>query len=89
MAGADTVVRARVDQATKQDATRLFKKMGITVSDAIRMMLIQAVAERALPFEVKAPNAETVAALKASRDGNVTRVASVDDLFTGLDEDED
>lgn len=88
MAGADAVVRARIDRATKQEATQLFQQMGITVSDAIRMMLVQAVAERALPFEVKAPNQETVAALQASRDGEVTRVASVDDLFADLDDDD-
>lgn len=87
MAGADAVVRARVDRTTKQEATQLFQQMGITVSDAIRMMLVQAVAERALPFEVKAPNPETVAALRDSRNRAVTRVASVDDLFAGLDDD--
>ena len=85
MAGADAVVRARIDRATKQEATELFQKMGITVSDAIRMMLVQAVAEKALPFEVKVPNAETVAALRDSRNGEVTRVTSVDDLFEDLD----
>lgn len=86
MAGADAVVRARIDRATKQEATELFQRMGITVSDAIRMMLVQAVAEKALPFEVKVPNAETVAALRDSRNGEVTRVTSVDDLFEDLDD---
>lgn len=86
MAGADAVVRARIDQTTKQEATKLFQQMGITVSDAIRMMLVQAVAERALPFEVRAPNPDTVAALHDSRNGVVTRVASVDDLFADLDD---
>lgn len=84
MAGADAVVRARIDRATKQEATELFQKMGITVSDAIRMMLVQAVAEKALPFDVKVPNAETVAALHASRNGEVSRVISVDALFEDL-----
>ena len=88
MAGANAVVRARIDSATKQKATQLFHAMGITVSDAIRMMLVQAVAEKALPFEVKSPNAETVAALQASRAGEVTRVASVDDLFADLENDD-
>lgn len=86
MAGADAVVRARIDRATKQEATELFQKMGITVSDAIRMMLVQAVAEKALPFDVRVPNAETVAALRDSRNGEVTRVTSVDALFQDLDD---
>ena len=86
MSGADAVVRARIDLATKQEATMLFRKMGITVSDAIRMMLVQAVADKALPFEVRVPNAETTAALLDSRNGIVIRAASVDDLFADDDE---
>lgn len=89
MATADAVVRARIDQATKQEATVLFRKMGLTVSDAIRMMLVQAVAEKALPFEVRVPNAETVKALEAARDGDVIRAASIDALFAFEDEDDD
>jgi DNA-damage-inducible protein J len=87
MSGADAVVRARIDPAIKREATVLFRQMGITVSDAIRMMLVQAVAEKALPFEVRAPNARTVAALQESRDGVVTRVESLDDLFADDGED--
>lgn len=87
MAGADAVVRARIDRATKQEATMLFRQMGITVSDAIRMMLVQAVAEKALPFEVRVPNNETVAALLDSRNGVVIRATSIDDLFADDDED--
>lgn len=86
MAGADAVVRARIDLATKQEATMLFRQMGITVSDAIRMMLVQAVAEKALPFEVRVPNAETTAALLDSRNRVVTRADSVDDLFADDEE---
>jgi len=85
MAGADAVVRARIDRATKEEATRLFQRMGITVSDAIRMMPVQALAERALPFEVKVPNPETVAALHDSRNGAVARLTSVDGLFADTD----
>lgn len=84
MARADAVVRARVDEATKQEAAKLFQEMGITVSDAIRIMLVQAVATKALPFEIKVPNKETVAALNDSRNGAVTRVASVDELFNDV-----
>lgn len=82
----DSIVRARIDPATKQEATEMFKRMGITVSDAIRMMLVQAVAEKALPFEIKVPNAETVAALHDSRNGKVTRVTSVEELFNDLED---
>jgi DNA-damage-inducible protein J len=88
MANADAVVRARIDQSTKREAIELFQKMGITISDAIRMMLIQAVAQKALPFEVRIPNEETVAALLDSRNGLVTRVASMDELFADIDDED-
>jgi DNA-damage-inducible protein J len=88
MAGADAVVRARIDEATKREATRLFAQMGLTLSDAIRMMLVQAVATKALPFPVRVPNAETAAAIQAARNGEVIRVASVDALFADLDGDD-
>jgi DNA-damage-inducible protein J len=88
MAGADAVVRARIDRTTKLEAIKLFGKMGITLSDAIRMMLVQAVAEKALPFEVKVPNAETAAAILDSRNGVVSRVASVDELFSDVEDEE-
>lgn len=88
MANADAVVRARIDQSTKREAIELFQKMGITISDAIRMMLVQAVAQKALPFEVRIPNEETVAALLDSRNGLVTRVASMDELFADIDDED-
>lgn len=88
MANADAVVRARIDQSTKREAIELFQKMGITISDAIRMMLVQAVAQKALPFEVRIPNEETAAALLDSRNGLVTRVASMDELFADIDDED-
>lgn len=88
MADADTVVRARIDPQTKREAAALFQRMGITMSDAIRMMLVQAVAEKALPFDVKIPNPETLAALTESRDGAATRMASLDALFAEAAEDD-
>lgn len=88
MAGADAVVRARIDKTTKLEAIKLFRQMGITVSDAIRMMLVQAVAEKALPFEVRVPNAETASAILDSRNGRVARAGSVDELFSDMDDED-
>ncbi|MDA7423052.1 type II toxin-antitoxin system RelB/DinJ family antitoxin [Tritonibacter multivorans] len=89
MPTADQVVRARVDEDVKKQATEIFEQMGITMSGAIRMLLAQVVAEKALPFEVRAPNAVTQEALAASRAGEVSSFASVDDLFSDLEDDED
>jgi len=49
------VVRTRIDSDLKADATRILEEMGVTISQAIRMMLIQVVQTKELPFQVKAP----------------------------------
>ena len=59
----DTVVRARIDGQAKERAAKVLADMGLSVSDAIRLLLIRVAAERALPFEIKVPNAETRAAM--------------------------
>jgi DNA-damage-inducible protein J len=57
--GADTVVRARIEGQVKDEATHVLADMGLTVSDAIRLMLIRVAAEKALPFAIKAPKGKT------------------------------
>ena len=59
----DTVVRARIDGQVKERAAKVLADMGLSVSDAIRLLLVRVAAERALPFEIKVPNAETRAAM--------------------------
>jgi DNA-damage-inducible protein J len=88
MAAAE-VVRARIDATLKKEATDVLGTMGLSVSDAIRMMLVRVVADRSLPFEVRSPNRETEAALEAAARGDVARFASVADLMADLNDDED
>lgn len=80
----DTVVRARIDQRVKKQAADVLDDMGLTVSDAIRMLLVRVAAEKALPFEVRVPNAETVEAIEAGRRGDVASFRSVEDLMADL-----
>ncbi len=84
---ADSVVRARVTSEVKTQASAILKGMGLTTSDAIRMMLVQVVAEKSLPFEIKYPNLETQEAIEAARAGDTTAFASVDEMFDDLNED--
>lgn len=84
---ADQVVRARVDAHVKEQATEVLDQLGITMSGAIRMLLSQVVANKALPFELRIPNAVTREAIEASRAGDVSSFGSVDDLFCDLEED--
>ena len=78
---ANTVVRARIDERIKEEATVVLASMGLTVSDAFRMMLTRIAAEKALPFEPLAPNAETIAAMKEARRGKLKSFESVDALL--------
>ena len=81
---ANSVVRARIDQRTKREASAALKKIGLTVSDAFRLLLVRVAAEKALPFEPLNPNAETVAAMKVARRGELIKVGKPDKLLRSL-----
>ena len=81
---ANAVVRARVDKAIKDEATVVLASIGLTVSDAFRMLLTRVVAEKALPFDPLVPNAETIAAMRDARLGKVRSLESVDALMDDL-----
>ena len=73
-----------MDRKTKQRAAKTLALMGISVSDAVRMLLVRVAAEEALPFEVKVPNATTVKAMRAADRGKGKRLNSADALFKDL-----
>jgi DNA-damage-inducible protein J len=81
---ATTMVHIRVDQKTKQRAAKTLAAMGLSVSDAVRMLLLRVAAEKALPFEVKVPNAPTVKAMRAADRGKGKRLNSAGALFKDL-----
>jgi DNA-damage-inducible protein J len=80
----NSVVRARIDEATKTEAAAVLATMGLSLSDAFRLLLKRVAAEKALPFEPLVPNAETVEAMKAARRGDLVTVGALDDLFQDL-----
>jgi DNA-damage-inducible protein J len=81
----DAIVRARIDGQVKEQAATVLAEMGLSVSDAIRLMLVRVAAEKALPFKVKVPNAKTEAAFRESdRDEGITRAKDAADMFTKL-----
>lgn len=86
---ANAVVRARIDEHIKEEAATVLAAMGLTVSDAFRIMIIRIAKEKALPFEPLVPNEETIKAMKAARRGKVVTVGSVDNLLANLNDDED
>jgi DNA-damage-inducible protein J len=83
------VVRARIESGLKKEATAVLSAMGLSVSDAIRLMLVRVVSDKALPFDVRIPNAETQAALRDVQQGKTTRFDSVDALMAELDDGSD
>lgn len=81
---ADTIVRARIDKDTKDRAAAALEAMGLSISDAIRLLMLRIADEKRLPFEVKVPNAETVRAMQQLEAGKGKRVANVAALFKEL-----
>ena len=88
MTTADTYVRARIDTATKERAADALEAMGLSISDAIRLLMLRIADERRLPFEVKAPSATSLQALAEVKAGEVKRFVSVDDLMVDLHADD-
>ena len=81
---ADSVVRARIDSATKKRATEALQAMGLSVSDAIRLLLLRVAAEKRLPFAVQVPNATTAKAMDELDKGQGKRFGSAEELFKDL-----
>ncbi len=84
----DTYVRARIDSATKERASSALSHMGLSVSDAIRLLLIKVADDRCLPFEVKEPSAETLQAIEELESGKGNKSGSVQDFMAALNADD-
>lgn len=81
---ADSVVRARIDPDTKERAAAALEAMGLSISDAIRLLMLRVADEKRLPFEVKVPNAETLRAMNELDRGKGKRSESAEELFKDL-----
>jgi DNA-damage-inducible protein J len=81
---ANAVVRARIDEYIKNEASAVLATMGLTVSDAFRLLLTRIARDKVLPFEPLVPNATTIKAMKAARRGNLEAV-TLDQLQKVLD----
>lgn len=81
----DSVVRARIDTATKERAAEALASMGISISDAIRLLMIRVADERRLPFEVKAPNTTTRQDIEELEAGEGQKFDSVSEMMDDID----
>ena len=80
----NAIVRARINERTKSEASAVLQAMGLTVSDAFRMMMMRIAAEKALPFDPLVPNAETIEAMREARQGGLPRARNVKALLDAL-----
>jgi DNA-damage-inducible protein J len=78
----------RVDKRIKSKAAKTLASMGLSVSDAVRVLLTRVAVERALPFDVKVPNATTAAAIPEARSGKLPSFHNVSDLMSDLNADD-
>jgi DNA-damage-inducible protein J len=85
---ANAVVRARIDEHIKEEATVVLAAMGLTVSDAFRIMLTRVAREKALPFEPLTPNTVTIKAMRETRRGGLKSFATVGNLMADLNADD-
>jgi DNA-damage-inducible protein J len=84
----DTYVRARIDTTTKERAAETLAAMGLSISDAIRLLMLRVVDERQLPFEIKAPNATTRKAIRQLEAKKGKRFKSTKALMADLNADD-
>ncbi len=81
---ANAVVRARIDEHIKEEAAVVLESMGMTISDAFRLLLTRVAREKALPFEPLVPNAKTIEAMKEARSGKLESFDTVESLMADL-----
>jgi len=85
---ATEMVHVRIDKRIKTKAAKTLASMGLSVSDAVRVLLTRVVAEKALPFDVKIPNAATKAAIREARTSKLPSFRNVSDLMADLNADD-
>lgn len=85
---ANQLVQTRIDGAIKEEAAAVLAAMGLTVSDAVRLLLTKVAREHVLPFDPLIPNDTTIAAMKEARAGNLPSANSIADLKAALDADD-
>lgn len=88
MPTSDTYVRARIDSVTKQRASEALDAMGLSVSDAIRLLMLRIADEHRLPFDIKVPSTATRAAIAELESGRGKAFDSVDALMADLNEED-
>lgn len=77
-------VSASIDEKTKAEAKAVLSSIGLSISDAFRLLLTRVAQEKALPFDPLIPNEQTIAAMRKAREGRLTSFDSMDKLIEDL-----
>ena len=88
MIATDSYVRARIDTATKTRATNALHAMGLSMSDAIRLLVNRIADEQRIPFDVMVPNAATREAITELETGKAKHFDSIEALMADLHADD-
>ena len=92
MSTQSSMLHVRMDTDLKRKATETLAAMGMTVSDAVRLLFHRIAVDQAFPLELKVPNATTRRAMAEVDDmvkARQARFANADEVFTDLEETSD
>lgn len=81
----DTQIQVRMNKNLKDEATQLFESMGMSLSEAIRTFLTQAIAEQGMPFRAHIPNKETLEAIRETENGGGTHYQTPEEFFKEME----
>jgi DNA-damage-inducible protein J len=82
------MIHVRIDEDLKSKASKTLDAMGLSLSEAVRVFLTRVANDQAFPFELRVPNAETIAAMNAGDQGEVVKFGSIEGLMADLHADD-
>ncbi|MDH6268385.1 DNA-damage-inducible protein J [Rhizobium sp. SG_E_25_P2] len=86
--GARTIVKTDIDATVENEASAVLAAMGLSVSDAVRLMLTRVARDKVLPFEPLSPRETTTEAMAEAQAGGLKSFHSIEDLMADLHEDD-
>jgi DNA-damage-inducible protein J len=78
------LIQTQIDDAVQTEAATVLAAMGLTISDAIRLMLIKVAHDHKLPFDPFTPNTETIAAMEEARTGHTQSAETIDKFMEAM-----
>jgi DNA-damage-inducible protein J len=85
---ANQLVQTRINGEIKKEAAVVLAAMGLTVSDAVRLLLTKVAHDHVLPFDPLIPNETTITAMKEARAGKLPQAKNIKELKKSLHADD-